>query len=577
MIKRITLLTLLFFPALIAGAQIMMSIGGKKYDISEIDSISFINIDVPSATTSMDANGEYSIFCEALRRTGLADSLTITDKGKAYEMTSPKDRDGNILYYPKRSDVGWTVFAEKDAVLNAAGINSFDALAQKCREWYGNPDWYDLLKEKGIQVSTGTDYENEWNVVHMFVAYHIVRGRMAVNELVYEKTPEREYSWNYCFGYEPQAYYETMLQGTLLKVWATDTQNDHMNPALWINRYVKNNTLTDQIGTFGSDAMHPLIYSGAQVERTGSIETLNAWVHSINQVLLYDRNARDAQHERMRFTQNQLLPELASAGIMRATPAQVSDWNKGMDGNRIAFPLDYFDNLRCYTDDMVLRYNVMGAWRALESTQLQGWGDFDYAIRLPRVPSGKYELRFIYPPFARAGMIDFYLGNDDNPASMTKVNSLNATLNPLDPEDNKHIGWQEIGWGYGESYENYGIEAEKVMRENGYMYAPASFSRATYNSTTTKLTITDDDPYSAAKKITGNTNCRTERGYGTMTLRYIIGTVDMKQSEDCWLRIKLNNMVYDYMNRSDAGWSLNFIELVPVDMVNNSTYMEDWY
>lgn len=568
MIKRITLLTLLFFPALIAGAQIMMSIGGKKYDISEIDSISFINIDVPSATTSMDANGEYSIFCEALRRTGLADSLNITDKGKVYEMTLPKDRNGNILYYPKRSDVGWTVFAEKDAVLNAAGINSFDALAQKCREWYGNPEWYDFLKEKGIQVSTSTDYENEWNVVHMFVAYHIVRARMAVNELVYERTTANQATWNYCFGYEPQAYYETMLRGTLLKVWATDTQSNHMNPALWINRYVKNNTLTDQYGTFGSDAMHPLMYSGAQIDRAGSIEATNAWVHSIDKVLLYDRNARDAQHERMRFSQNQLLPELASAGIMRATYAQVSNWNKGMDGNRIAFPLDYFDNVRCYTDDMVLRYNVQGAWRALESTQFMGWGDFDYAIRLPRVPSGKYELRFIYPPVDRAGMIDFYLGNDDNPASMTKINTLDATLDPNQAD----FGYVVIG-----NDNSFGIEAEKVMRTNGYMYAPASFSRGFYNVVTTKLTVTDGDPYSACRRITGSNNCRSESGYGTMMLRYIIGTVDMKQSEDCWLRIKLNNMVHENMSVSDAGWILNFIELVPTDVAENGTYMEDWY
>lgn len=568
MIKRITLLTLLFFPALIAGAQIMMSIGGKKYDISEIDSISFINIDVPSATTSMDANGEYSIFCEALRRTGLADSLTITDKGKAYEMTSPKDRDGNILYYPKRSDVGWTVFAEKDAVLNAAGINSFDALAQKSKEWYGNPDWYDLLKEKGIQVSTGTDYENEWNVVHMFVAYHIVRARMAVNELVYERTTTNQADWNYCFGYEPQAYYETMLKGTLLKVWATDTQNDHVNPALWINRYVKNNTLTDQYGTFGSDAMHPLMYSGAQIDRTGSIEASNAWVHSIDKVLLYDRNARDAQHERMRLSQNQLLPELASAGIMRATPAQVSDWNKGMDGNRIAFPLDYFDNLRCYTDDMVLRYNVQGAWRALESTQFMGWGNYDYAIRLPRVPSGKYELRIIYTPMSRGGEVEYSIGNNDDPSSMTKINTLDATLDP----NHADLGYVVI-----DSDNSFGITAEKNMRKKGYMYAPASFSRGSYNKITSKLTVTDNDPYSACRRITGSNNCRSESGYGTLQLRYIIGTVDMKQSEDYWLRIRVSGLVYDWMTISNIGWSFNFIELVPTDVANNGTYMEDWY
>jgi len=565
--KIIQLLIVLFSVS--ANAQIIMTFNDKKYDISEIDSIVFRSVNIPSATTCMEKTNEYSIFVEALRRSGLADSLVTNEKGKEYLMDNPTDRDWNRLYYPKRCDIGWTIFAEKDVAFNANGINNFNDLVVKCKEWYGNPSWYDLLTERGVKISTGTDYTYEWNVVHMFVAYHIVRAKMAAGELVYERNTNNYAYWNYCFGYEPQAYYETMLSGTLIKVWATDTRWDHLEPELWLNRYVKNNTLTDQYGTFGSDAMHPLIYSGAQVDRNSSIETLNAYIHSIDKVLLYDSNAHDAQHERMRFHINQILPELATNGIMRANPAQISYLNGGWDGNRVAFPLDFFDNLCCYDEYTVLRYNVTNMWRALESTQLQGWNKFDFSIRIPHIPSGKYEIRYLYAPMSRAGEIEFYISNSNDSSTMKKMSVLDATINPNESD----MGYIQINPDEGE----YGINSGKLMRQKGYMYAPASFSRGTYNTITRKLSITNDDPYAACKQMTGSTSCRTENGYGTIMLRYILGTLDIKQSQEYWIRIKGCNLNPIMGGPESTSWMLNFIELVPTDVADNDTYMEDWY
>lgn len=568
--KKLLFQLILIMTGVTVSSQIIMDFNGKKYDISKVDSIVFRSIEIPSAATCMEKTNEYRIFVEALRRTGLADSLITNEKGKEYLMNYPEDRDGNRLYYPKRCDVGWTIFAEKDSVFNANGINNFNDLVVKCKEWYGNPSWYDLLTERGITVSTGTDYTYEWNVVHIFVAYHIIRAKMAVDEIVYEKTEKNSKYWNYSFGYEPQAYYETMLSGTLVKVWATDTRNDHFEPSLWLNRYVKNNTLTDQYGTFGSDAMHPLLYSGAQVDRNSSIESLNAYIHSIDKLLLYDSNAYYAQHERMRFHVNQMLPELATNAIMRATPEHISNLNRGGDGNRVAFPTDFFENLRCYDEKIILRYNITNYWRALESTQLWGWNKYDFAIRLPHIPTGRYEIRYLYTPFARAGEIEFFIGNNSDSISMKKVSNFDATEDPY----NGNIGYVTINPDEGE----YGIESGKTMRLKGYMYAPASYSGGAYNSNTRKLSITDDDPYIACKKMTGSTSCRTEGGYGTMTLRFIIGVWDFKQSQDYWLRIKgrhtaeYNNQEYD-----DTGWYFSIIELVPIDVADNDTYMEDWY
>lgn len=546
-----------------------MNWGNIKYDISKIDSIVFRSVSLPSATTIMAATKEYTIFSEALCRTGLADSLITNEKEMEYYMNNPTDRDHITLYYPKRCDIGWTIFAEKDAVFQSVGINSFNDLTVKCREWYGNPSWYDLLKERGISVSTGTDYTNEWNVVHMFVAYHILRAKMAINELVYERTPENSPYWNYCFGYEPQAYYETMLPGTLMKIWATDTRYEHFEPTLWLNRYLKYNTLTDQYGTFGSDEMHPLIYSGAQIDRKASIETLNAFIHNIDRILLFDKNACESQHERMRFHVNQILPELGTNKIMRATPAEISLLNNHGYGADVAFPTDFFDNLFCYDKDYtILRYRITNMWRALESTMLYGWDKFDFALRMPHVPSGKYEIRYIYAPHSRAGLLDFYIGNNCDTITMHRVSTLNAVENP----DEDDMGYVRINPVEGE----YGIEAGKAMREKGYMYAPASFARGAYNTITQKLSVTENDPYAACKQMNGSTSCRTESGYGTVMLRYIIGTVDLKQSQDCWLRIR-NRETGNEKYSSNLSWMLNFIELVPIDVADNDMYMEDWY
>ena len=240
------------------------------------------------------------IFYEALEATGYTDTLLIEKKynedgtAKTYDMgNNHNDRDGNPLYYPKECLVKWTVFAETDEAFRAAGINSFDDLKQKCIEWYGNCGaWYDYIGEKGIKISTGDDYTNKFNVVNMFVAYHILRAGMPVDRIVYEYTPSNA-NWNFCFGYEPQEYFETLLPNTLLKVWQT---NPKTTKNLWINRYMTNNTLTSKLGTFGmpGDGDHDLIFAGVPIDRNSSVETLNGYIHRIGGILKYDQNAKDA-------------------------------------------------------------------------------------------------------------------------------------------------------------------------------------------------------------------------------------------------------------------------------------------
>ncbi|MDO5447919.1 MAG: fasciclin domain-containing protein, partial [Prevotellaceae bacterium] len=505
----------------------------------------------------------FTIFNDALQRTGLKDSLSKVDKGKTYDMGSNhNDRDGNSLYYPTECKIGFTIFAETDKVFNAAGIHNFNDLKAKCIEWYANAtDWYDYPREKGIEISTGDDYTNRFNVVNMFISYHILRASMAVDQLVYERKSGNE-NWNYAYGGEPQDYFETMLPHTLMKIWQPLYHNTGASNSLWINRYRANNTLTDEVGLQGSESIHPLIREGVQIVRNAaaSIQSYNGYIHRLNGILLYDELVpKGVLNERLRLDTSTFLYELINNGIRGASPTEVSAMNGGGNGDRVAFALDYFDNIVCYSASTVLRFNVQGAWRAHESDQFQGWNKYDFAVRIPSVPSGVYEIRMIYPPMERGGLMQYYIGTSN------KVQSMQALGIPLDARLPLHDdAGAAMGWTDPTSEEDFGVASDIMLRNNGYMRAPCSFSRGTYNTTTS--------PVSDPALITGSTNCRTERGYGTSMIRRIVTRQQLNQSEDYWLRIK--NLITD---DPSLGWSFDFIELVPVSVVDNQNYTEDWY
>lgn len=554
-------------------------------DIEAINGILHICSDViPRSDRTTDdqlrvlGEKDLSIFYAALEVTGYTDTLMIEKKYnedgtvKTYELgTNHNDRDGNPLYYPKECMIKWTVFAETDDVFRAEGINSFEDLKAKCVEWYGNCyGWYDYLNEKGIRISTGDDYTNPFNVVNMFVAYHILRAGMPVDRIVYEKNAQTTESWNFCFGYEPQEYFETMLPNTLLKVWQT---NPKSSKDLWLNRYWTNNTLTSRLGLCclgdRDDEDHTLVFKGVPVDRDGSEETLNGFIHRIKGILKYDEIAKAALHERLRFDSSTFLYELINNGLRFATPGEVSTLNGGGDGNRIAFENTYFDNIVCYNPGTLLRFNVMGAWRAHNSDQFQGWDVYDFAIKIPHVPTGDYELRIVYPPMIRGGLMQFYLGNSPKQSDMVAIGiPFDACANP---EEDATIGWEPLINHQDDETSDCGVESDQRMHVRGYMRGPASFSRGTYNSITDPLTYSPDDIYSAAEQIIGRVSCRSEEGYGTMMLRRIITTQRFEQGKDYWLRIK--NLVND----ANLGWSFDFVELVPLDIVNSQDMTEDWY
>ena len=140
--------------------------------------------------------------------------------------------------------------------------------------------------------------------------------------------------------------------------------------------------------------------------------------------------------------------------------------------------------------------------------------------------------------------MQFYLGTSTN---VQEMQALDIPLDVRIDADDPRVGWTKF---YEE--DDQGVASDLALRNRGYMRGPFSFVGHPGNGSN----ATD-------------MNCR---GDGTVTLRRILCRQQFNQSDDHWFRFK-NVLNYD----NNLKWQLDFIELVPIDVVDNSQYSEDWY
>ena len=164
---------------------------------------------------------------------------------------------------------------------------------------------------------------------------------------------------------------------------------------------------------------------------------------------------------------------------------------------------------------------------------------------------------------ANGGLQQYYIGTSNNPSSMTP---LGIPFDARYPNTSLQEDRDATGYLLSTEFDDYGVASDLVMRNHGYMRAPASFSRGTYNQVKTRISSPDD-----LIAVISNC-CRYEEGYGTSMMRKILGTRHLEQNQNYWIRLK--NLLQGY---DQLGFSVDFIELVPVDIVNSQDYTEDWY
>lgn len=489
-------------------------------------------------SSELSRHAQYSIFNEALKRTGLADSLLQTEVTR--DFVAPTAEAG--FYIPTKSKVGYTIFAETDDILKKAGITSFDKLVEYANKVYAHAadqkssaldtlGWYDYYRNNKISVSTGNDYTKRNNALNMFIAYHILKYSLAKDKIVSEWGVWSSNGYN---G-DVYDYYETMLPKTLIKAWKVKSLGK-----IFINRYIRNNTLTDGAETMGSDDMHEVMRSGVVINTDSLIQPLNGYIYPLNSILAYDRYVpTGVLHERMRFDSMSLLPEAMSNDFRGTTMPIVAGWNGGTSAARIRFPYNYFDNIKVYNgNNTTIQMNIKSApgYLLYQGDSFQGIGQYDLAIKLPPVPDGLYELRVDISLMDHGSMLQYYLGTSSDLSSMEAVDiPLDMRMDGDDPR---------IGWTDPQLESDKGITTDKAMRNRGYMRGPLSMTKEGINFVSR---------------------------FHTYQVRRILTKRELKQ-QDYWLRLK--TVLPDVSN---GKFQLDFVEIVPVSVSENENYLEDMY
>ncbi len=505
----------------------------------------------------------FTIFTEALVQTGLADSLT--DQVR-YDFDTRNDAEGH--YVPEECKMGYTIFAETDEALQAKGINSFAELVQYANKQYEkcadakNPDtregWYDYYRNHNIKVSTSNDYRNPNNALSMFMRYHIVKCKVAYDKLVYHHDTKISGSDNTNPKATRVEYYETMLPYTLLKV--TERSNKR-----YINRWISNASLTNKVerlGTDNPDAISDVKFEGIEILRDNK-QALNGYIHPITDVLVYNWDVPNgALNERMRFDYAALFGEMMSNGFRHVDGNVIKSWNGGKSGSlgdEIRITDGFFQNLRQYSPETTkLTYGPMqtSSWYNYQKDEFRARGTYDFAMRLPPVPDGSYELRIGYTAEKKRGMLQFYLGTSSELTDMKALDiPLDMRVMPGDgvtaviggtTKTGEQALTEDIPCVYtGQVYINNtsdkGVKSDANMRNLGYMRGPLAYS--------------GENGYAR---------------YATKDLRRIL-TRDMFKQGEYWLRFK------SVLNSEESEFHMDYIEFCPANVYNNAIYAEDMY
>lgn len=489
---------------------------------------------------------DYTLFSQALAVTGLADSLTA-------ESHTDFDRVDNTrnFFVPEVCEMGYTIFAETDATLAAQGITNLDQLKAYADSVYGNcavqgSGWYDYARNNHIEISTGTDFKNPWNTLSMFVRYHILEYKIPYGNLVNARNEVSKVTL--------VEYYETMLPYTLLKV----TRN---SGRLMLNRWVANSSLTDMVAELGSASMHEVKFPGIELQGIrGQIQAKNGYIHPVNGMLAYEeRVPRHVLNERIRIDDTAIFGEMMSNSYRGITYTKVKALNGGKQGtdgrhancDYMRFPPRYFKNMAIYNGEDTRLYYFPGrddtwssGWSNYQEDEFNCMGNYDFAMRLPPVPDGTYELRLGYTAENERGMLQFYLGSSSELSSM-KALDIPLDMRIIPTNDQVHLTPDVYtGWCDWTKLDDKGIESDVNMRNLGYMRGPLYYT----------LGIN-----------TGNYARNNPKD-----LRRIIAKQEFKQGE-YWLRFK------SVIDNPQGEFHLDYIEFCPENVYNNTQYVEDMY
>ena len=473
-----------------------------------------VEMNVPQLIASCNF---FSIFNEALNVTGFKDSLALDlDMSYIWDPTATAGV-GTPSYYPKLKYHKYTGFIETDDVFNTNGIYALADLKVFAEKWYGTED--------------RDNTQSPRNALHKFVSYHFLNREIPYNGIVYHGISAPNI-------FDPEDimlpntdrcdYYETM-QGRLMKVIKPMSTPDGQN--IYINYSKRALPYNIEMHPHVNVRVIPMTEFVHSDEKYAKFDQMaaNGTIHPIDKILIYneDEMVGNILNERIRIDIASLLPELSSNGL------RYLGYNE--DGTFLAIPDGYSSNMKvrgglvqylsiehCYCRDYMI-FN----------------GQYDVSLRIPPMPARTYEIRFGYKNqgSSNGGESD----NKNQGMSMVQVYIDGKVASRAEDFGISNLHIRKGAVPDEQTYDN-GVENDKLMRNLGYMKAPDCYY-----------------VYTGNKKIVARESARHTR--------CIVARQHWSEKEH-WIRFR---SVGDRLQ----ALLLDYIELVPLNIINDPTKPED--
>ena len=368
----------------------------------------------------------FSIFTEALKATGFADSLRlIMDKNYFAQNKSSE------YSYPKYRYYKYTGFIEPDEVFHANGINNFNDLKAFAQKWYGTEESDNPGSPK--------------NALFKFVSYHFINRELPYDKLIISNYYDDDL---YNPHYDLYDYYETGL-GKMMKMTKPLSTTEGMH--IFINYSKQEMPYNPEM------RKHLNVRIMETTEFTKSNEKYadfrqyasNGIIHPIDKILIYseDEMVGNVLNERMRIDLCSLLPELSSNNIRFNHQLQ-------------KLPFSYCNNIK--NNSFVNDFSYYRTGFSYLNDEIALKGLYDFSIKLPQFPARTYELRMgtVLIGNMQGDIVQIYLDG--------KVCGLpiDFRLTSTDPR---------VGWFSDAGTDDNGVENDKQMRNHGWMKAPDSY------------------------------------------------------------------------------------------------------
>jgi len=483
----------------------------------------------------------FLVMAKAIQACGLMDTLSKI-RDEVYENRYLKGEipenehmyiDGHFPngdnWTPKHRLYGFTIFAETDDFWRSQGIDPETpsaTLLPQLVSWILSNNQY----SRDDVFTTDEHYDQESNLLYQWTTYHILPFRTPSDRLVFHVN-EYGYQVSSPYRYTIPMYeiYTTMGKRRLLKIYESNESN-----GIYLNRF-------PNLDTSRSSVLHELSCNPENVgcfvdrnpDRAILNDIINCCIYPIDAPLSYNDAVRDnLARQRLRFDGMTLFPEAMSNEIRLKKSSDEKNQDVYITGDHI---YNYFENMHMNDQTIFIYLNAYGYnWCNLHSDEMKAKKRFEITFKLPPVPRRTtYEFRYDVLPNGDRGIQQFYFGDDPDrlPAAGIPVNLT------------KGIGSMNVGWEKDGDDEDYNIEVDKRLRNNGVM--------------------------KGAKSVTADGTAGDIERNRNSNLRYIIVRQTMDPDKTYYMKVK------SVLDSEDKEFYMDYMEYCPKEVYDNPETPED--